>query len=313
MALRKGGAAKAPENNMSQSAPKKGGRSRKPWGLIFWVVFFIVIFGLFLINREKIRKTLKDTQFFERVLNRQVTDTDIEPPLLPVPGAGQAGNATEPEKPRAPETPPPRRVTAEPAPEQRDAQDRELEKPSVDQPPVPASTLPASPPAAVNPQAVSRSPSQTQPPPAASQPPMSPALREKALYFIRIDSDGAILRTKVTRQLPVSDSPMVDALGALISGPNAEEQSKGLVSLIPQGTKILNATVRGSTAYINFSEDFQFITSGVEGYAAALRQVVWTATEFSNVRDVQILIEGRRMDYLGEIIWIGSPVSREML
>jgi spore germination protein GerM len=144
-------------------------------------------------------------------------------------------------------------------------------------------------------------------------PPASPALRERALYFIRIDSDGAILRAKVTRQFSVSDTPMVDVLGALISGPNTEEQAGGLVSLIPRGTKILNATVRGSTAYISFSEDFQFITSGVEGYAAALKQVVWTATEFSNVRDVQILIEGRRMDYLGEVVWIGSPVSRETL
>jgi spore germination protein GerM len=104
---------------------------------------------------------------------------------------------------------------------------------------------------------------------------------------------------------------MVDSLTALIAGPDTEELRRGLISLIPKGTRILNATVRGSTAYISLSEDFQLNTHGVEGYAASLRQIVWTVTEFSNVKDVQILIEGRRLDYLGEGIWIGSPLNRE--
>jgi spore germination protein GerM len=104
----------------------------------------------------------------------------------------------------------------------------------------------------------------------------------------------------------------MDSLRALMAGPNAEEEKQGIISLIPSATRLLPATtVRGSTAYINFSEDFQYNTFGVEGYAAQLRQVIWTATEFSNVKDIQILIEGRRIDYLGEGIWIGSPLNRE--
>jgi len=133
------------------------------------------------------------------------------------------------------------------------------------------------------------------------------------MYFINVDRDGSILRAKVNRSLPVTDSPLTDTLSALLAGPVMEERQKGLISLIPDGTRIMNATVRGNTAYINFNEDFQFNTYGVEGYAGSLRQVVWTATEFPNVRDVQILIEGRRIDYLGEGIWIGSPVNRDML
>jgi spore germination protein GerM len=106
---------------------------------------------------------------------------------------------------------------------------------------------------------------------------------------------------------------MVDALNILIQGPNTEEQRQGLVTLIPQGTRILAARVQGSTAYISFSEEFQYNTYGVEGYAAQLRQIVWTATEFQGVKDIQILIEGRRVDYLGEGIWIGSPIGRDAL
>jgi spore germination protein GerM len=104
---------------------------------------------------------------------------------------------------------------------------------------------------------------------------------------------------------------MLDALQALLRGPSAEETRRGLLSLIPPGTRILSAQVRGSTAYINFSEEFQISTFGVEGYAAQLQQIIWTVTEFSTVQNVQVLIEGRRVDYLGqENIRIGSPLDR---
>jgi spore germination protein GerM len=106
---------------------------------------------------------------------------------------------------------------------------------------------------------------------------------------------------------------MRDALEAVIKGPSADESKRNLLSLIPGNVTILGATVRGSTAYIDFSEDFLFNTYGIEGYAGQLRQVVWTATEFGNIKDVQILVEGKRIDYLGEGIWIGSPLSRDSL
>jgi spore germination protein GerM len=106
---------------------------------------------------------------------------------------------------------------------------------------------------------------------------------------------------------------MLDVLQALLQGPSAEEQRRGLISLIPPGTRIISraTTVRGNTAYVNFSDDFMINAYGVEGYAGQLRQIIWSITEFSNIKDVQILVEGRRVDYLGEGIWIGSPLSRD--
>jgi spore germination protein GerM len=132
----------------------------------------------------------------------------------------------------------------------------------------------------------------------------------RTVYLIRVDNDGAVLPARVQRTLPKSASPLRDALEAAIRGPLGDEEKKGLMSLIPPEARILSAAVQGSTAYVSFSEDFLFNTYGIEGYAAQLRQVVWTATEFSNVKDVQILIDGKRLDYLGEGIWIGSPLNR---
>jgi spore germination protein GerM len=140
------------------------------------------------------------------------------------------------------------------------------------------------------------------------------ATRDRMLWFVRVESDGVIARVKVKRSISASDTPLVDALNAVMSGPNPEEKKKGVSSLIPAGTKLLSATVRGSTAYLSFNEQFQFNSYGIEGYAAQLRQIVWTATEFESVKDVQILIEGRRVDYLGsEGIFIGSPLTRDSI
>jgi spore germination protein GerM len=152
-------------------------------------------------------------------------------------------------------------------------------------------------------------------PPETTQPAASPPAKtvKRPVYLIRLDSDGGLVAARVERDLPSGDSPMRDALEAVIKGPSADESKRNLLSLIPANVRILGATVRGSTAYIDFSENFLFNTYGIEGYAGQLRQVVWTATEFGNVKDVQILVDGKRVDYLGEGIWIGSPLSRDSL
>ncbi|MDR0554006.1 MAG: GerMN domain-containing protein [Treponema sp.] len=160
-------------------------------------------------------------------------------------------------------------------------------------------------------------PSQVTPSLVTPQPAAPPQKNESTqnhiCYLIQVDRDGDIVRTGVVRSLPASISPLRDVIETLLSGPTAEELQRGLTSLIPRETKLLNVVIRGNTAYINFNEDFQFNTFGVEGYLGQLRQVVWTATEFSAINDVQILIEGRRVDYLGEGIWIGGPVGRDSL
>jgi spore germination protein GerM len=139
------------------------------------------------------------------------------------------------------------------------------------------------------------------------------ATSSRTLYFIQVAQDGAILRSRVTRTVPASSSPLLEAIQMLVKGTNADEQGKGLVSLIPANTRILSVILRGETAYIDMSEEFQYNSHGVEGYAAQLHQIVWTATEFSSVKNVQLLFEVRRVDWLGVGIWIGSPLNRTSL
>jgi spore germination protein GerM len=149
--------------------------------------------------------------------------------------------------------------------------------------------------------------------PSAASGATSGATQSRSLYFIQVDREGTILRSPVVRPIAVSGSPLQDTLRTLIQGPTVEEIGRGLISLIPEGTQLLSVTIRGQTAFINLSEEFRFNHYGIEGYAAQVHQLVWTATEFPTVKDAQILIDGQRVDWLVEGLWIGSPLKRDSL
>lgn len=131
------------------------------------------------------------------------------------------------------------------------------------------------------------------------------------LYFMSITSDGSIVRTEVTRNMPKTSSPLYDSINALISGPSAEEEAKGCRTLVSSGTRLLSASVTAGIATLNFSGEFEFNQYGIEGTRGQLQQIVYTATAFPTVESVQFLVDGEKRDYLGsEGVWIGSPLSR---
>jgi spore germination protein GerM len=132
-----------------------------------------------------------------------------------------------------------------------------------------------------------------------------------SLWFVVIGDDGTMARMESRRSIPWSDTPLADALRALLAGPTADELDRDFQTLIPLGTQLRGVRMSGTTAIVDLSEDFMFNRYGIEGYVAQLRQLVWTATSFPSVQSVQILIEGQRRDFLGgEGVYIGKPLSR---
>ena len=269
-------AARKPVRNNSKDRNPRGSQVV----VVFWLVFVVVIISVFMLNGGVIKKnfSLFKTRLTVPVgAEEELLVEDEEPQIIVREQPPAAERQTAGERQTAP--------SAAAAPE-RETKPQDPQKPAEPQRPA-------------------------QPAPQTAQQ-AAPQIRDRAIYFTQIDKDGQIRQSRVTRRVPVSDSPMQDALNILLAGPSADEINRGILNLIPQNTRMVTSpTVRGSTAYINFSEDFMFNTFGVEGYVAQLRQIVWTVTEFSTVKDVQILVEGRRLDYLGEGIWIGSPINRQ--
>ncbi len=136
-------------------------------------------------------------------------------------------------------------------------------------------------------------------------------IRKARIFYAYVDKEGKIYIKGIIKPVEFIDSPLKKTLLTLLKGPNPEEMNRGFLTLIPRETKIKNIYIKGDTAYIDFSEDFRFNPLGVEGLKNQLKQVVYTVTEFHNIKRVQILINGKIEKYLGpEGIFIGKPLSR---
>ncbi|MEI6386267.1 MAG: GerMN domain-containing protein [Spirochaetota bacterium] len=282
-----------------ESGPIKGGSA----GCLLWLIVFSFIFVLFVVNWGRITETLERTNFSGIVQNQRQDDaTGKAAPVKPAPKVGESVQRDSGDDVPAAKSSsnPEAKGTVEP---------RKTEPIAV--PEAPKAALQARPvaPAATAAVPASADPATTMP--AGAQPSKAVRTRPATLYFVRIDDDGIIARESVKRNIPASDSPLTDALTALVNGPNADELGKHLVSLIPSGTRLMGVRVQGSTAVINLSEPFMYNHYGIEGYAGQLKQIVYTATSFSTVHDVQILVDGEKHDYLGgEGVYIGKPLSR---
>ena len=253
-------------------------------GCLFWIAFILLVLVLFFFNRKNISMVLEKTGAMHLITGKETPGEDAPLPAgqkIPPIATAADDESTEPQADSIEEP-----ATKEPA----------AEKPaeSASEKPAPVAK-PAEKPAAK---------------PAAEKPAVQ--TRTATLFFVTIDSDGRVLRKEVTRDVPRTDSPLSETLSALFSGPNGAESSKNLRSLIPNGTRLLSASVKDGVATLNLSEEFQFNQFGIEGYLGQLAQIVFTATAFPTVSSVQILIEGQRREYLGaEGVWIGTPLSRE--
>uniref|UniRef100_A0A7C3IS03 GerMN domain-containing protein n=1 Tax=Gracilinema caldarium TaxID=215591 RepID=A0A7C3IS03_9SPIR len=263
-------------------------QNNAPLGCLAGIFILILLSGLLLFNKAKIEETLKNTQFFEQFKPKESTqDKKPEPKVEPI---AQSQDSKPKEVPSSPVT----------LPQTTPAKATESEKS-----PKPSATPENAPQTTPKEQPKQRAPA-TVPKEKQDQ------TKDRSLYFMQLTEDGSLIRTKVNRSIKVSDSPLFDVLQSLLAGPTETEKKRGLISVIPPGSRLLSATVKNGIAYLNFNDAFQFNSYGVEGYTAQLKQVVWTATEFSTVQGVQILIEGKSLMYLGgEGIRVDRPLTRE--
>jgi spore germination protein GerM len=138
--------------------------------------------------------------------------------------------------------------------------------------------------------------------------------RKARLFFVQVSPSGDITLRGVIRDVPYTDSPLRETLLALLDGQAARELTDGVLTMIPAGVKLLNVYVRDQVAYVDLSDQFRFNALGRAGLVAQIKQLVYTATEFPTVRSVQMLIEGKRLDYLSsEGPRISDPISRDQL
>jgi spore germination protein GerM len=274
-------------------------------GILFWIAFVLFVAVVFLYNKQNIENVLETTGLMD-VLSDRVGLSDDDEPEVKREDNGERESETEDEG-------------KQPSPEDDPEVELEPVEPPVEETPPPEpqseSEPQAEPESSTEPQdepEVAAEP-ETSPeePREREEPQVQPRRRTSRIYYIRVTEDGTIYPHQVERMVSYVDSPMTQTLNALLNGPTTEELNIGLLNLIPENTQLISAAVEDGVAYLNFNESFRFNPMGVEGFVAQLQQIIYSTTEFPTVERVQILIEGKQVDYLGgEGIYIGDPIGR---
>lgn len=110
------------------------------------------------------------------------------------------------------------------------------------------------------------------------------------LYFAT--KDGMALKIEERK---IKGDIIKGSLEALIAGPT----KPGLVATIPEGVKVLNINITEKLCVVNFNE--KLVTNhwgGSTGELLTIYSIVNTLTQFSNIDQVQILIEGQKIETL---------------
>ncbi|BCV23193.1 GerMN domain-containing protein [Moorella sp. Hama-1] len=132
---------------------------------------------------------------------------------------------------------------------------------------------------------------------------------QKGVQVFFSDADAQYL-VPVTVALPPGageDNLPRAAVLALLAGPPADS---GLTRTIWPGTRLLDLKVEGNLATVDLSSQVIGYGGGSAAETALLKSLLFTLTQFSGLDRVQILIEGKKREYLPEGTAINKPLSK---
>lgn len=133
--------------------------------------------------------------------------------------------------------------------------------------------------------------------------------RDSRLFFISVREDGVLELKGALHKVYFDQAPLTRTLERLLEGPSPQEINNGLHSLIPRTSSLLSAKLEGDTAYLNFNQSFLDEVKIREVLGASVKQVVFTVTEFPNIKRVRLLVEGQPI--LGTPIDLNRDLSRD--
>jgi spore germination protein GerM len=131
---------------------------------------------------------------------------------------------------------------------------------------------------------------------------------EITVYFYRYEQLYAAKRV-----LPDNVFPISAALQELFAGPNTEEKSNRVQTMIPTGLKWRDFSVEKDVLVLNFNEPLLQISGGHNVIDGMLKQIVFTATEIKGIKAVRFQISGQPEQTLiigGEGYTIDRPLDR---
>ncbi len=118
-----------------------------------------------------------------------------------------------------------------------------------------------------------------------------------------------ILSVASTAHLTFLERTVVESINKLITGP--DDQS--LVSVIPKNTELLSLKVTNKIATLNFNKNFiSNHWASAESEQLTIESIVKTLTNLPGIDQVQIFVEGQKIDTIAGHLILDKPLTREM-
>lgn len=124
------------------------------------------------------------------------------------------------------------------------------------------------------------------------------------LYFSTKDASALVAEK---REVVKNDHPARTAIEELIAGPKNPE----LVKVVPATAKLRDIKVKDHVAYVDFSESFvKDHWGGSTGEILTVSAVVNTLTEYPEIKSVQFMVEGKKLETLKGHLDLEDPMLR---
>ncbi len=130
---------------------------------------------------------------------------------------------------------------------------------------------------------------------------------EKINIKVYYPDDNGMKLIAETRTIETKGDKYKAAVESLLSGAKA----KGAITIIPKKAKIKSVEVKNGIATADFNDDLiKNFTGGSTGEEMLVGSIVNTLTEFPEVKSVQILLDGKKIDSLGGHLDTSAPLKR---
>lgn len=138
----------------------------------------------------------------------------------------------------------------------------------------------------------------------------TPIIKEQSFVVYR--SSVAGLDYLLPEKYVIKDNGKPIAENALRTLVETKPQDSKLESMFPDGTTVLGLKVKDSIAYADFSKHLLKIGGGSYTELMLTGAVVNTLTEFPEIKKVQILVEGKKIDTLNGHLDLADPLERNV-
>lgn len=133
------------------------------------------------------------------------------------------------------------------------------------------------------------------PKPSAEAPAQTP--KKVKVYRITVEGNEAKL-APTEKEVPPGKDPAEIALRRLVE----QGDSSDLANPIPSGTRLLGFKVENGLATVNLSKEFRDnFAGGSDAEALTIGSILRTLSQFSEIKKVQIEVEGKPLDTLGHL------------